>query len=223
MFRGIKTTIFSTEINMKNIKTLIFDLGNVIIPLEDEKYWWNETFLGIFENYQEVQQLKEDQFFVRYEKGEILTNEFLEKLSQFLKPEFQEKDIILRWNALLKEIPERRLDFLKELKNKYSIYLLSNTNEIHLDFIISALKEKYGLDTLEEIFNHCYYSFQIKEVKPDAAIFLKVLNEQNLVAEECLFIDDKIENLYPAEKLGIQTILHLPHQEIHIELKDFLN
>ena len=54
---------------MNNIKTLIFDLGNVIIPLEDEKNWWNETFLGIFENYQEVQQLKEDQFFVRYAKS----------------------------------------------------------------------------------------------------------------------------------------------------------
>lgn len=210
-------------INMKKIKTMIFDLGNVIIPLEDEKHWWNQTFLEIFKNPQEIQKLRDDHFFVRYEKGEITTQEFLEKLGQFLKLEFQEIDIIQRWNALLKEIPESRLDFLKKLKKKYSIYLLSNTNEIHLDFIISALKKKYEKDMLEETFDHCYYSYQIKKVKPDVAIFLKVLVEQNLIAEECLFIDDKNENLYPAEKLGIQTILHLPHQEIVIELKDFLN
>lgn len=207
---------------MTQIKTIIFDLGNVIIPLENEKHWWNEVFLEIFENTQAIQQLRESQFFVLYEKGAMTSKGFLEKLQIYLKPEYQEKDIIQRWNALLKVIPEHRLDFLRTLKKKYKILLLSNTNEIHLDFIIAALVESHGNDMLADIFDHCFYSYLMKEVKPDAAIYLKVLQEQNLVAEECLFLDDKQENLNHAQKLGIRTKLHLPHQEIHIELQEYL-
>ena len=207
---------------MKNIKTLIFDLGNVIIPLNDEKYWWNEVFLKIFESPQKVQELKDRQFFVNYEKGEMTTSEFLYKLAQYLLPGFHQNDIIQSWNRILKVIPETRLEFLKELKKKYSIFLLSNTNEIHLDFIISALNDSHGKDMLAETFHHCYYSFQMNEVKPDTAIYLKVLEEQNLKAEECLFIDDKIENLKSAELLGIHTQHIIPNQEINIVLKDYI-
>lgn len=207
---------------MKQLKNIIFDLGNVIIPLENEKYWWNEVFLEIFENPQEINDLRDHHFFVHYEKGEITTNQFLKRLQQFLKPEFNENDIIIRWNALLKEIPENRIEFLQKLNKNYSIFLLSNTNEIHLNFIIEASNMRYGFDILEKTFDYCFYSYKINEVKPDDAIYLKVLEERNLIAEECLFIDDKKVNLEQAGKLGIQTKLIDSCQEINIELIDLL-
>lgn len=208
---------------MKQLKNIIFDLGNVIIPLENEKHWWNEVFLEIFEIPEDVQYLKDNHFFVQYEKGQMTTDQFLKRLQQYLKPEFNENDIIDRWNALLKEIPESRIEFLQQLKKKYPIFLLSNTNEIHLDFIIDASNKKYGFDILDKTFDYCFYSYKMKEVKPAAAIYLKVLEEQNLIADECLFIDDKIENLKQAEKLGIHTKLFDSYQEINIELKELLN
>ncbi len=207
---------------MKAIKAVIFDLGNVIIPLEDEAFWWNEQFLGIFEQPESVRQLKDEGFFVEYEKGTFDTSYFLETLSQYLKPEYQKKDIADKWNALLKEIPEERLDFLRNLKDQYEIYLLSNTNEIHLDFIKAALIERFGSDVLYEIFDHCYYSYEIREVKPDVEIYLRVLKEQQIKAGEALFIDDKIANLEGAEKAGITTIHILPSQEISDVLNNML-
>lgn len=203
-----------------DLKNLIFDLGNVIIPLADEGHWWKEVFLDIFESPDEVQQLKNDGFLVEYEKGAFDTGHFLEILEQHLKPGFDRKNIADRWNALLKEIPGYRLDFLRQLKEKYALFLLSNTNEIHLNFIIDALVQKYGHDVLEEIFDHCYYSYQIAEVKPDAEIYLKVLQNQNIQGESTLFIDDKPVNLDAAAILGIQIRHILPSQDIVDILSD---
>lgn len=205
---------------MTEIKALIFDLGNVIIPLEDEVSWWNESFLEIFQEPESVRDLRNEGFFVDYEKGSFDTEHFFTALEQYLKPGFDKSDVAGRWNALLKEIPQHRVDFLRKLKEKYELYLLSNTNEIHLNFIIQEMIKKFGEDVLDEIFDHCYYSYQIGEVKPDSEIYRKVLHEQRLIANQCLFIDDKTANLEGAVSLGIRIRHILPEQDITNVLRD---
>lgn len=206
---------------MTKIKTLIFDLGNVIIPLNDEVLWWNETFLEIFQQPEPVRNLRNEGFFIEYEKGVFGTDYFLTTLEVYLKPDFDKGDVAVRWNALLKDIPGYRVDFLRKLKEKYELYLLSNTNEIHLDFIIHEMVKQYGKDILDEIFDHCYYSYQIGEVKPDTMIYQKVIQEQRLIPGECLFIDDKLLNLEGATQLGIRVRHIHPEQDITDILSGF--
>ncbi|MCO5231607.1 MAG: HAD family phosphatase [Chitinophagales bacterium] len=205
---------------MKNIDTLIFDLGNVILPLEDESFWWNSIFGELFSNFEEVNKLRNDGLLVQYEKGAITTQEFLDTLKSFLKEKYTEIDIVNRWNALLKEIPHHRIDFLRALKERYKLYLLSNTNEIHLKHFIQESINTYGIDVLDDVFDKCYYSYQIKQVKPDLEIYQTVLNEQNLVAQNCLFIDDKKSNIEGAAQLGIQTHLFSIGEDISVVLKE---
>jgi len=69
------------------------------------------------------------------------------------------------------------------------------------------LKREFGFEGNDHLFEKTYYSHFVGLRKPDPAIFEKVLKENNLVAEETLFIDDIAANLEAAEALGIQTQL----------------
>lgn len=194
--------------------SLIFDLGNVIIPLKNEKIWWEESWCGIFQNPEKINRLREEGFFIEYERGSFDTAYFIQHLSPFLKLDKSQDDIVNAWNSLLLSIPIHRIDFLRQLKNKYNIYLLSNTNEIHLDYIIQQLKVEHGRDILDEVFQHCYYSYKIKEVKPDVSIYQMVIDELNIDAKKTLFMDDKTANLEGAQKVEIQTLHIHPDQDI---------
>ncbi|MCO5232108.1 MAG: HAD-IA family hydrolase [Chitinophagales bacterium] len=202
---------------MDNIQALIFDLGNVILPLENEKDWWQTHFLSIFHSPEKVIQLKDDLFFVYYEKGILDTSSFLKTIEPLLLPSFSVNDIYERWNSLLKDIPMHRIHFLNHLKSKYKLYLLSNTNEIHLEYIF----QKYGQNIFQDIFDDCFYSYQLKMVKPDSEIYQTLLDAHQLIANECLFMDDKQSNLDGASGLGIQTQIISPDQDI-VHVLNFL-
>jgi len=85
--------------------------------------------------------------------------------------------------------------------------LLSNINPIHYGYIMDYLKQEFGFENNDHLFEKTYYSHFVGLRKPDSAFFEKVLNENGLVAEETLFIDDIAANLEPAKALGIQTFL----------------
>lgn len=206
---------------MQGIQNLIFDLGNVIIPLEDYAVWWEEVFLDVFENKQVVENYRTQGFFEAFEKGAVGSKRFYRDLSSFLKSEYTEVDLRDRWNGILKTIPPHRLDFLKMLSEKYKLYLLSNTNEVHIDDVRAQLVDVYGRDVLADIFDHCYYSYEIRMLKPDAEIYERVLNDHGLEAGECLFLDDKEENIRGAESVGIRAQLIHPDEDI-AEVLSFL-
>lgn len=195
-------------------QTLIFDLGNVIIPLADENQWWKDTWCGIFNDPEKIHELRNQGFFIQYEKGDFDSNHFVNELQPFLKSDKSPEDIYTSWNQLLLEIPMHRIDFLRKLKEKYRIYLLSNTNPIHLDYIIDQLKTQHGKDLLADVFHECIYSYQFLEVKPDTSIYTKVLEKIEADASTTLFIDDKTANLEGAAKVGIQTFHITPQQDI---------
>lgn len=206
---------------MNHIKVLIFDLGNVIVPLEELSYWWEQLFLPIFQQKEAVRKLLDDGFFIDFERGDFDEEHFLNALSISLKPEFSKEDIIRRWNLILKVIPSHRVEFLRTLKAKgYLLYLLSNTNSTHIDCVRVQMQEVYGKDILEDIFDHCYYSYEINHVKPDIEIYKKVIKDQKIHPAEALFIDDKMENLDGAKELGIQIRHITPEQDIIEVMKD---
>jgi glucose-1-phosphatase len=189
--------------------TLIFDLGNVIIPLKDETHWAQHVFNPIFEQ-EPLEILRAGGFFRYYEMGKFGDKEFLDKLETHLRAGYHRKDIIDAWIALLDELPMHRLDFLLRLSENHRILLLSNTNNIHLSYIFG----RYGQEVLEKAFSYCYYSHLIGLAKPDSMIYKYLLAKEQLQAEDTLFLDDKADNIRSASELGIQTILVTPGEEI---------
>src|SRR5690606_22455386 len=138
-----------------------------------------------------------------YEQGLVTTNEFLEFYTENF-PKLAEDDLVDIWNFMLKDFPQNRLDFLKELKNTstYKLILLSNTNELHIEWI----KEHVGFyEAFKSCFDVFYLSHEINLRKPNKDIFDFVLNKNTLKADECLFIDDNKDNIKTAEKLGLHV------------------
>lgn len=146
-------------------------------------------------------------FFNEYEKGLITDSEFRNHMRTFLNhPEANDQDIDLAWNALLINITKERYDLLNALKSKYKTFLLSNTNNIHLNAVNEIVFKTSGEKSLDPFFYKAYFSNLMKMRKPDHEIFSHVLSENNLIANETLFMDDILENIEGAKAVGIQTI-----------------
>ncbi|HUQ66207.1 MAG TPA: HAD-IA family hydrolase, partial [Flavitalea sp.] len=145
--------------------------------------------------------------FLNYETGQIDDIEFIDSIAKLSKQAMSKENIVEAWNALLLDFPPERINLLKKLKTRYRTFLLSNTNSIHLKKFQERLHNEQGV-YLEDLFEKAYYSHVVKLRKPNADIFELVLNENNLVPSETLFIDDTESNFTEAEKLGIR-IFHL--------------
>ena len=192
---------------MHSISTLIFDLGGVIINLKSEQDWLEQDLLPNF-NPESLQLLQRQHFFHEFETGKITPADFIRQLKSIaLEENVSDETIIRHWNGILKDIPAHRIDLLRRLKDRHRLILLSNTNAIHMDAIRSYMQSAFGEDVLESSFHTCYYSQQIGLRKPGREIYEFVMQEQQLPAERCVFLDDKQENLTEPGKLGIRTIL----------------
>lgn len=184
---------------MNLIKTLIFDFGDVFINLDKEGAMANA--LEIFE----VDTFPEELTHVncRYEMGLITTKAFLEFYATKF-PNLKQGTILHAWNCILRDFPKHRLAFLKKLQaeKKYNLILLSNTNELHIDWIKNEIP---FYEEFKSCFNRFYLSHEINLRKPNSNIYEFVLTENNLTPSECLFVDDLKENTDSASKLGINT------------------
>lgn len=181
------------------IKNLIFDFGDVFINLD--KKGAMENALNLFE----IKSFSDEIHAINalYEQGLLSTDEFLEfYLENF--PDLDRDSLLEAWNCILKDFPKHRLDYLKQLSEdkKYKLILLSNTNELHINWI----KENVALyEEFKSYFDAFYLSHEIQLRKPNQNIYEFVLNENNMRAEETLFVDDTEENVVAAKKLGIHT------------------
>lgn len=188
---------------MKKIDNIIFDLGNVILDIDYLSTIKAFEKIGI-ENasilYSKSSQTK---IFDQLETGKITKEDFILEIQKII-PKASKSEIINAWNAIIKDLPESRIDILKNLKDKFSIFLLSNTNSIHIDYIVKKIGER-KYDEFYNLFDKVYYSHEVKLRKPDPNIFKLVINENNLKIKNTLFIDDSIQHINSAKKLGLQT------------------
>ena len=179
------------------IKTLIFDFGDVFLNLDKAG-----ALKNALEHFK-MDALSEELVAINtlYEQGLLSTEEFIE----FYQDNFSnltEKDIIDAWNYILKDFPKDRLNFIQELaqENKYKLILLSNTNELHINWV----KEHIAFyEDFKNCFDQFYLSHEIQLRKPNANIYEFVLKQNGLKPQECLFIDDTKENTDGATKLDI--------------------
>ena len=199
---------------MSKINNIIFDLGGVIINLDIPKTIneFNKLSSIPFESI--YTQLQQYPIFDLYDKGEISSDDFFNDLKKITKTNNDIPAIRKAWDAMLLDFPKHRLELLNSLKDKYRIFLLSNTNEAHIETFELDLYNQHGHKNLEPFFEKVYYSCRIGMRKPDTEIFDYVLNQNNLKAEETLFIDDSPQHIEGALKTGINAKLLHKHREV---------
>ena len=205
---------------MKNLKAIVFDFGGVLLDLEISKTEAAMSkLLGV-----EISAPYNDKYkeiTLALEKGELFPEAFIYAVQSMCDPIPQGKDVVKAWNAMLCGWQRDRFDLLDELKKDYKIYLLSNTNQIHLDFVIHELKTDYGVDDFESrFFDGCFYSHKMNAWKPEKEIYHQVEKIIKLSHNEFIFIDDNANNVNGAKELGWQAYLHPTNTDLRITLRE---
>ncbi len=204
----------------KNINSVIFDLGGVLFDI-DYKYT-QQAFqqLGATTDFHTVySQQKQAGIFDEFEKGNISPAQFREGLRQWLPSNITDSQIDNAWNALLIGFPPDKVELLDKLKQKYQLFLLSNTNEIHLPVVLNMIDKAHSPGQLGKLFVKEYYSCRMNLRKPEKSIYEKVIIENKLDPSTTLFVDDLIQNIEGAEALGIQTL----HCHSEVSLKEYFS
>ncbi len=180
------------------IKNIIFDLGGVVLNLDQQKTIRAFKKLGA-----ELDQLNENSsLFTDFETGKIDANFFVDTLHTHLKGTASKEAIIHAWNSMLLELPSERVELIKTLKKDYQLILLSNTNSIHID----AVYQEHGKEVFENLFSKIFLSHEIGLRKPSVECYKHVLAAAEIKGEESIFIDDMPENIKGAGLAGIHTI-----------------
>ena len=202
---------------MNKIKNIIFDLGGVILNLDYAKTVDEFKKIGLL-NFQDLYSQKmQNILFDDFEKGEVSSSEFISYLIDSENLKIKEIDFINAWNAMLLEIPMKKLEFIDALKKDYKVFLLSNTNEIHINKFEDDLKKNNMLNQFYKCFDKVYYSSRMGKRKPDENCFKQVLEENQLVPQQTLFIDDSVQHIKGAKRIGIETF-HLEKNKSIIDL-----
>ena len=201
------------------IKNIIFDFGAVLLPIDEHLTWKALEKLGATEELR-----KQTRHFRAYETGKLSTSKFIEKTRPFF---FRKKifagDLTAAWNAMLYHpLEKEKVEFLKKLRRKgHRLFLLSNTNEMHIQCIRDT-SGPFLYKRFTDQFEKVYYSHEVGLRKPDPKIFKKVLTDHDLKAEESFFVDDKKENTAAAEKTGIKTWHFDPEEDDILKLEAHL-
>ena len=191
--------------SLNKFKNIIFDLGGVIINIDLSLTMTAFEELGIKDVPKLFSTTLQQQLFDFQEKGTITSAQFRDEIRKFSTVHLLDSQIDEAWNALLLDLPKARLELLEKVKRSHRTFLLSNTNEIHIQTIQHYLNKEYGISDLSSFFEKTYLSYQLGMRKPDAELFKLVLDENKLNPSETLFIDDTKQHILAAEKLGIQT------------------
>lgn len=199
---------------MKNIRNIILDFGGVILNIDYKLTEQAFIDLGVTDFQQRYSQMQQTELFDLLETGKISGDEFIVSLKKSIGLDIADHRIIAAWNAMLLDLPLRRLQILQQLQLHYNLFLLSNTNEIHELAFNKTLKTLTGFDSIGVFFDKIYFSHRVGMRKPNAEIFQHILDENSLKAEHTLFIDDSPQHIEGAKSLGIQTIYLEPGMTI---------
>lgn len=199
--------------HFSNISTLIFDFGGVLIDLDMNQSILNFKKLGVENVESYLSNFGQSGFFMQLEKGKISADEFRFEIRKMTTNTITDKEIDDAWNTFLVRIPSEKLDIVYELRKKYRVIMLSNTNAIHFPYAEQTFFS-YKNRSIDEYFDKCYRSYDMKMAKPDAEIFEAILSQEQVAANRCLLLDDGPKNIEQAQKLGIQTYFVDPKEDL---------
>lgn len=188
----------------QGIKTIIFDLGGVIIDLDRDNAVRIFSQLGVSNAEEMFNAYHQEGIFQQLEEGSISREDFYREFRKLVGKDLPHKEIDTGWLGFVGGVQSYKLDMLEDLRKKYTLYLLSNTNPIVMEWACSPLFSDKG-KPLNDYFDKLYLSYRIGCMKPKKAIFEYVIQDSKINPEETLFIDDGATNCEVAKLFGFRT------------------
>lgn len=196
---------------LQGIKNIIFDLGGVIYAIDYQATIKAFEALGIKDFEQIYAKAGQSDLFDTLETGRISKTEFLSEIKKYLNSSISDDDVINAWNAMLIDFMPDAIKCLKALNGDYRIFLLSNTNEIHIEEIKSRVDEVFYAEFCQ-LFEEVYLSHDLGLRKPDTEVFTHIIREKGLAPSETLFIDDSPQHVEGTIQAGLNAY-HLKNDE----------
>lgn len=187
----------------QSYQNIIFDLGGVIINLDMDRTFRQFAELGGITV--EEMLAKTYDAYDAFEKGKLSENEFRDSIRHALNLSIDDEAFDRAWNQMILDLPSERLRKLEDLSTKHRLFLLSNTNSIHIYRVNEILSAVNGKNDIAEYFERVHYSHLMRKRKPDPSIYKEVIEVNNLNIKKTLFIDDTYQNVEAAENLGIRA------------------
>lgn len=191
---------------MQKIENIIFDLGGVILDIDYNLTRKAFEKLGVAHFDEMYSQATADKLFQKLETGCISDDNFFKELNTCTGLQLSPLEITTAWNAMLLGFREESLLFLDAIRPKYNLFLLSNTNHIHIAAFNKIFNERKRHKPFNDYFKKAFYSCEIGLRKPDAAPYQWVLEQVNIAPAKTIFIDDSEQNIETAKNMGMQTI-----------------
>lgn len=196
----------------RKYSAIVFDLGQVIVPF-DYKYFVekvNKHKPGIGERFLDLYK-KNYNVHRDFEKGLIPEKVFISQMLDYLDNIIDAETFCKYWSDIF-SLNEDIIALLPELKNKYKLYLISNTNSIHKKF-------GFGNYAFLQLFDKLILSHEVKFIKPEKEIYIEVEKVSGLPSKEYIFIDDILEYVDAAKSLGWDGIQFIGYDDLVNNLK----
>ncbi len=190
--------------NLRDKKNIIFDLGNVVIDINLNITLQRFKELGFAIDGDFLNMFQQTGFFKEFEEGIISTEEFVAQILQKMPQHITHNQVTDAWNALILDYKPERIETILKLKKTHKVFLLSNTNELHIEKCADIVPK---VGSLDKLFDKVYYSHIMKMSKPNENIFAALLSDAGIIANETLFLDDSPANVATAQKMGIESWL----------------
>lgn len=204
------------------IKAIIFDMGGVLVDLdiEDCKKVFKET-LGYNDIDQIIDACHQKGIYGDLEEGTLSAEEFRSIVLAGSRPGSTPEMVDEAMSHILVGIQPYKVAMLKKLAQEYDLYMLSNNNAICLPYSRAMFAEA-GIP-LEDIFKKCFFSFEMKALKPSAAFYKAVVEQIGLPAEEMFFIDDSQRNVDGSIAAGLPAVYYEPGTDLEALISGVLN
>lgn len=197
---------------IKSIKNIVFDLGGVLIDLDREACIDKFRELGFPQADKLLTNYRQKGIFKGIEMGTVSSRELYNYISAEVGHQIEPERIDEALQAFLVDLPLYKMDMLLELRKKYRVFMLSNTNPILMKRVRNVYFTRQGLK-INDYFERLFLSYEMGMLKPDAGIFKAVLYEAGIKANETLFIDDSATNIDAALALGFRTYMPAPEED----------
>jgi putative hydrolase of the HAD superfamily len=191
---------------ISGVQHIIFDLGGVIIDIDPHLSF--RALSDFYRGDQPGEKLLTENvtLFLDFEKGLISSEDFRSGIrSLTLNNALSDQEIDDAWNKMLLNIPAERFSVLEKIRPDYQLFVLSNTNAIHVPAFNKIVEKSSGKADIGHFFDKVYFSHEMQLRKPEEQIYRQLLDENQLPPHKTLFIDDRLENIEAAASLGMQT------------------
>lgn len=187
------------------IKNIIFDLGGVIMTIDQDEALRRFSELGLKDAEKWLDPYTQTGIFGDVEEGKITAETFRVELGHIIGRNLTFDECKYAWLGYRKCVPQRNLDTLRQLRGEgYRLILLSNTNPFMMSWGLSGEFDGAG-NSLDDYFDALYLSYRLGVMKPSMEFFRRVLESERILPTESLFIDDGQRNIIAAAKFGLHT------------------